>query len=439
MHPPCHALTHGFPRYVPKPSPEVFRITKTNHNILQGVADPQERLSEQQGEKIAEWISRNAHRYWLPPGGPLSARSDGGADVIFIDDPQMPGLIPLAKKRDPDRPILFRSHIQIRSDLADKDGTPTSEVWKYLWSDIQKADVFISHPVKSFVPNNIPTPMVGYMPATTDWLDGLNKNLSAWDVRFHIRNFNLDCEKSNMAKLDYPKREYIIQFARFDPAKGIPDVIRSYGILRRKYMEKVKREETPQLVVTGVSAIDDPDGAKIFDNTMELIENDYPELADDISVVRLGSIDQQANALLSRAKVALQLSTREGFEVKVSEAIHKGLPTVATKAGGIPLQVQHGKSGFLVEPGDTEAVASYLHQLFADKKLYQYMSVYAMKAVSDEVHTVGNAISWLYLAEHMSQGECLRPQGKWINDLAREEAGQPYGHDESQLPRSLST
>jgi glycosyltransferase involved in cell wall biosynthesis len=54
---------------------------------------------------------------------------------------------------------------------------------------------------------------------------------------------------------------------------------------------------------------------------------------------------------ISNAKVALQLSTREGFEVKVSEALHKGIPVVTTKAGGIPLQVEHGKNGYLVDPG----------------------------------------------------------------------------------------
>ena len=34
--------------YVPRPKPEIFRITKTNHNILQGVADPKERLTPNQ-------------------------------------------------------------------------------------------------------------------------------------------------------------------------------------------------------------------------------------------------------------------------------------------------------------------------------------------------------------------------------------------------------
>ena len=53
---------------------------------------------------------------------------------------------------------------------------------------------------------------------------------------------------------------------------------------------------------------------------MEQLEKHYPDLKKDVSVMRLGPIDQELNALMSEAKVACQLSTREGFEVKVSEA-----------------------------------------------------------------------------------------------------------------------
>jgi alpha,alpha-trehalose phosphorylase (configuration-retaining) len=81
----------------------------------------------------------------------------------------MPTLVPLIKKVTPDRPVIFRSHIQIRADLAAQDGTPQKEVWEYLWQKIRHSDLFISHPVPAFVPKDIPKEMVAYMPATTDW------------------------------------------------------------------------------------------------------------------------------------------------------------------------------------------------------------------------------------------------------------------------------
>lgn len=73
-------------RYVPKPKPGVFRITKTVHNILQGVSAPEERISQEEKNTLTEWIEDNAHRYWLSPGGPLRPADEGGADVIVVSN-----------------------------------------------------------------------------------------------------------------------------------------------------------------------------------------------------------------------------------------------------------------------------------------------------------------------------------------------------------------
>jgi alpha,alpha-trehalose phosphorylase (configuration-retaining) len=138
---------------------------------------------------------------------------------------------------------------------------------------------------------------------------------------------------------------------------------------------------------------------------------------------------------MSNSKIALQLSTREGFEVKVSEALHAGKPVVACRAGGIPLQIEHGKSGFLTVPGDNQTVAQHLYDLFTDRGLYRKMSAYAKSHVSDEVGTVGNAAAWLYLAVMYTRGVKLAPRGAWLNDMMREATGEPYLPGEPKLPR----
>jgi alpha,alpha-trehalose phosphorylase (configuration-retaining) len=96
----------------------------------------------------------------------------------------MPGLIPLIKKLRPELPIIYRSHIEIRSDLVSKKGSPQEGVWQYLWNNIQIADMFISHPVNKFVPSDVPTEKLSLLGAATDWLDGLNKHLDPWDSQF---------------------------------------------------------------------------------------------------------------------------------------------------------------------------------------------------------------------------------------------------------------
>lgn len=148
-----------------------------------------------------------------------------------------------------------------------------------------------------------------------------------WDTDFYLHYFNQECRNHSMPELAYPSRGYIAQIARFDPAKGIPDVIKGFAKFRRDLLKGVPHDDTPQLVICGHSSVDDPDGTIIYDQTMDLIHNGYADLASDILVVRLGPSDQLLNAVISKAAIVLQLSTREGFEVKVSEALHKVRPS----------------------------------------------------------------------------------------------------------------
>lgn len=182
----------------------------------------------------------------------------------------------------------------------------------------------------------------------------------------------------------------------------------------------------------------------IYDQALDQIETHYAHLAQDISVMRLDANDQLLNFLIAKAHVVLQLSTREGFEVKVSEALHAGRPVIATLAGGIPLQVKDNCNGFLVAPGDSSAVAQHLLELFSDENLWEDMSQAARTGVSDEVSTPGNALAWYYLAfkwtETCSQTPkaTLAGDGAWINDMARAEAGYPFAKGENRLPRSFT-
>ncbi|KAJ4332068.1 hypothetical protein N0V95_009748 [Ascochyta clinopodiicola] len=419
--------------YVPKPKPAVFRITKNNHNILQGVEKTGLRLDQKSIEILDEWARQNADRYWIAKGGPLAPRSEGGADVIIVDDPQMPSLVRIAKEQDPTRPVLFRSHIQVRADLADQEDTPTAGVWNWVWNNVKDCDAFISHPVRDFVPKNVSTEKVGYLPATTDWLDGLNKPLDDWDAQYYMHQFEMSCLDKGANRLAYPARPYITQIARFDPAKGIDDVLASYAVLRREYMKDQPIEKVPQLVIAGHGAIDDPDATIIFDETEKQLNELYADIRDDVVVMRIGPVDQLLNVIMANAHVALQLSTREGFEVKVSEALHHGVPIIATRRGGIPLQVEHGKSGFLVDVGEHDVVANYLCHLFTDDEAYVKMSDYAASHVSDEVSTIGNALSWLYLADELANGSGkVEPNSRWINDMARDKAGYPYKAEDKE-------
>lgn len=241
--------------------------------------------------------------------------------------------------------------------------------------------------------------------------------------------------------------EYIVQIARFDPSKGILDVLAAYHEFHTRLTTPSttktlppKQQRPPKLLIAGHGSVDDPDGSLIYDQVVTYVEEEIPHLRDHISIMRLRPSDQVLNTLLSKSKIVLQLSRREGFEIKVSEAAHKGKPVISSRAGGLPLQIHHGKSGFVVNEGDTAAVAEYLFCLWTDEELYERMSAYAAAHVSDEVSTVGNALNWLFLASELSRGkgkDAVRPDGAWVHDLARRAAGQDYTEGEPRLNRDI--
>lgn len=128
-------------------------------------------------------------------------------------------------------------------------------------------------------------------------LDGLNKELGPWDTQFYMGEFRSLCAKEKMIELNWPAREYVIQIARFDPSKGIPNVIDSYARFRAllRALGTIEEEEMPQLLVCGHGAVDDPDASIIYDEIMHLLTTDaYAPYAKDIVVMRLPPSDQRA-------------------------------------------------------------------------------------------------------------------------------------------------
>ena len=394
--------------YVLLPKKEAFDITKPKfHNVLQAVAAPGTELTQEDKAIYDAWLKENA-----------SAFEDvfRQAHVIVIDDPQPAGLIPYIKQANPDAKIIYRSHIQIVGRLASQAGTPQHTTWNFLWEKIQLADYFVSHPLKMFIPDNVPAEKIFYMPATTDPLDGLNKPLTEDQRSTYLKLFNALLLQEGQTPLD-EQRPYIVQIARFDPSKGIPDVLEAYRKLR-DMLEK-QHKPIPQLVIAGNSSIDDPDGIPVYNLVWRILQSElYTDFADDVKVMRLPHRDQILNTLLRKSEVVLQLSIKEGFEVKVTEALMKGKPVVAYRVGGIPLQIQDGITGHLVEVGDTTQVAQHLYDLLTDKSKYQRMSTAATELAGKDYLTIPNAICWLYLALQSLSNEKLEGHYQWVKTLA---------------------
>ena len=93
-------------------------------------------------------------------------------------------------------------------------------------------------------------------------------------------------------------------------------------------------------------------------------------------------------ALMQESRVFVQHSLvpasgdTEGTPVAILEAGAAGLPVVSTRHAGISDAVIHGKTGFLVNEGDIDAMAEYLYQLLANPELASEMGKNAREHIS---------------------------------------------------------
>jgi glycosyltransferase involved in cell wall biosynthesis len=130
-----------------------------------------------------------------------------------------------------------------------------------------------------------------------------------------------------------------------------------------------------------------------------LPERDYPlllrRLAERRDVRFLGPVADETLPDLYRRAVVLALpsvhQTCYGRQVRVSEllglvvleAMASGTPVVASRLGGLPEVVQHGVTGFLVEPGNVDELRERLAQLLHDPGLAARMGANARELVME--------------------------------------------------------
>ncbi|RLF16523.1 MAG: glycosyl transferase family 1 [Thermoprotei archaeon] len=283
-----------------KANPEFFGVTKKIHNALQG--DMTIALSEDMMQLYLKVNEENASLLDL----------DG--DVVCIHDPQP---LPLITYRRGGR-WVWRCHI----DTSE----PNLSVWSFLRGFVLKYDAVVFS-LERFVPRDLAGVKVFIRYPSIDPLSDKNKPLRPSIIQEVLERFDID-----------PDRPIIGQVARFDPWKDPLGVIEVFRMVREK-------EPKTQLLLIGSFAHDDPEGSEWYKKTVEKASQ-----SKDVHVLTNldGVGDLEVNALQRSFTVGLQLSIREGFGLAVSEALWKEVPVVARRAGGIPLQVIDGVTGFLV-------------------------------------------------------------------------------------------
>jgi len=277
-----------------------FDATKTIHNALQGAPAGLTPAMEAAYREVNEANAADFHDDF---------------DVVVIHDPQP---APFVRLVDHKGRWIWRCHI----DLT----TPNRSVLKLLQPYLQEYDAAIFSD-KSYAPREVKFRKVVVSPPAIDPLSPKNREVTADERNAILARFEFE-----------PARPVISQVGRFDPWKDPLGVIDAYRLVKQAIPDV-------QLLMIGSMAKDDPEGWLWFERTTRHAGDD-PDIHFLTDLRGVGAIE--VNVLQRETDVALAKSLREGFGLIVSEALWKGVPVVGGDVGGIRIQIENGRHGFLV-------------------------------------------------------------------------------------------
>jgi trehalose synthase len=296
-----------------------FNVTKAMHNGLQGAK--RDLTAEER-----QIFLGNAH------SNAAALDEEESYDIIVVHDPQPVAMLPLRGKNK--ARWIWRCHIDTSA--------PNPSIWEFVRPFLTEYDAAI-FTLQEFVPPDMPNIPVVTIPPAIDPLSPKNLPLGERTARQILGWLGVNLS-----------RPLVTQVSRFDPWKDPMGVIEAY---------RLAREEIPnlQLALVGSMAMDDPEGWEIYRAVQEQQKGD--PLMWVLSNLN-GVSNIEVNAVQRISDVCIQKSLREGFGLVVSETLWKGTPMVATRAGGLVMQMPPGVGGYLVH--NVEECAKRLVQLVGD-------------------------------------------------------------------------
>jgi len=188
------------------------------------------------------------------------------------------------------------------------------------------------------------------------------RTLEVFDVRTPIEvipNF-VNCDlyhrtpeaMQHRAEYAKPNEKILVHLSNFRPVKRLPDVIEIF--------DRVQKEVPSRLVLIG----DGPERSRAeWLAVNKGIHN---------KVEFLGKQDR-IHEKLPVADVMLLPSELESFGLAALEAMACEVVPIATKEGGVPEVIDHGKTGFLAAVGDVDTMANYAIEVLSDEARLKQM------------------------------------------------------------------
>ena len=162
------------------------------------------------------------------------------------------------------------------------------------------------------------------------------------------------------------EEKIICHISNFRPLKRVADVVRIFGMIAKKVNSK--------LYLIGEGPTKHP--AQRLAEKLGLGEK----------VCFWGNV-RDVSRILGKSDLFLLPSQQESFGLAALEAMSSEVPVVATKVGGLPEVIRHGKDGYLAEVGDLETMVEYCLKILTDEDLAEKMGKKARMRVLEKFTT----------------------------------------------------
>lgn len=168
-----------------------------------------------------------------------------------------------------------------------------------------------------------------------------------------IKKYEKNPDKNRIEKLklkyNIGNNEKIIGIvSRLDHRKGHKYLISAFEKI-------IRHEKNFKLIITG--------NGELKDELVNMVKN----LKLDNSVIFTGH-SENVNEMLSLFDVFAFPSIDEGLGLVVIEAMASGVPVIASSIGGIPEIIENGKTGILIPPEDSDAMAKAVEFIINNKE-----------------------------------------------------------------------
>ena len=252
-------------------------------------------------------------------------RLDG--DLVMVHD-TAPLL--LVESRSPSARWVWRYHHDLSS--------PQPQLWNALRPFAQRYDAVVFSLPRFAAPLTVPRFIVH---ASVDPLSERNREMPRAEQAAHLDRLRVPRDKP-----------FLLQVGRFDRAHDPLGVINAY--------RHVKKHHDVRLVLAGPPP---GPGGDVLAEVQEAASHDP-----DVCVVSLPPDPQSdVNALERAAVIVLHKPLTTGFGIDVAAAMWKGKPVIGSVAGGIPVQIVSGVTGYTVET--VEGAAFRTRQLLSNPEL----------------------------------------------------------------------